>query len=88
MSTEAEVMAERAAVKRGRGQATKQRCRHCDGENRAIHPGRNALAGEEIRAPCRQCEGYGYFYVIGQSGEPRSVPQLLGRAEDPANSSE
>ena len=29
-------------------------------------------------APCCQCVGYGYVYLIGKSGGPRSVPQLLG----------
>ena len=77
MSTEAQVRAERIAVRLGRGQATKQRCKHCDGKNRARHPDRDAQAGGEICALCRQCEGYGYVYLIGKSGEPRSVPHLL-----------
>ena len=79
MSTDAEVRAERIAVKRGRGHATKQRCKHCGGKNRARHPGRDAqTGGGEMCAPCSQCEGYGYVYLIGKSGEPRSVAQLLG----------
>ncbi len=78
MSTEAQVRAERIAVKLGRGHATKQRCKHCDGKKRGRHPGRNAQAGGEMCAPCCQCVGYGYVYLIGKSGGPRSVPQLLG----------
>jgi hypothetical protein len=80
MSTEAEVEAERIAVKHGRGQATKQVCKHCDGKNRGRHFGRNAQAGVETCAPpCCQCGGYGYIYLTGVSGGPRSVPQLLGK---------
>ena len=81
MSTEAEARAERIAVKRGRGHATKQRCQQCDGKNRASHLVKDALAGGETDAACSRCEGYGYVYLIGKSGEPRSVPQLLGLEE-------
>ena len=78
MSTETEVRAEWIAVQRGRGRATKHRCNHCDGKNLGRHPGRTAQAGGEMCAPCCQCEGYGYVYLIGESEGPRSVPHLLG----------
>ena len=79
MSTEAEVRAERIAVRHGRGHATKQRCKHCDGKNRGSHPGRLPMAGGEVCVPCCQCLGYGHVYLIGRSGGHRSVPQLLGK---------
>ncbi len=82
MSTEeAEARAERIAVEHGRGQAVKQACKHCDGRKRALLRERCAGIGEQAGDPCSMCGGYGYIYLIGASGSPRTVQQLLGRRE-------
>ena len=78
MSTEeAEARVERIAVQHGRGQAVKQACKRCDGRKRTLLRDRSAGIGEQAGDPCSMCGGYGYVYLIGESGQPRSVPQLL-----------
>ncbi len=87
MSTEeAEARAERIADQHGRGQAIKKSCKHCDGRKRASLPeDRSAGIGEQAGAPCSMCGGYGYIYRIGDSGSPRTVPQLLRKSSTPCS---